>query len=129
MKDKMDLLKCHGKRFKAYINDINEYAVEGKISVDGENVYLCHNINTKVGNKAPDLLGYLYSWQCKDKDSSYIEDDEWGVYDLKIIEDKEVSTGRLFTEEDISYFKKRLLPLISMESLLKELERRKSVNN
>jgi hypothetical protein len=55
--DNQDPLTLHGVEFRAKIvgNDC-----EGKISIDGKNIYLCQD--KVAGDSAPDKLGYTYSW-------------------------------------------------------------------
>jgi hypothetical protein len=53
----MNLLDCHGKDFSAVIAD--DYC-EGKIAVNGNEVFLCQN--TKNGAVFKDKLGFKKSW-------------------------------------------------------------------
>jgi hypothetical protein len=52
-----NLLDCHGRRFRAKIAGVK---VGGKISVDGEDVFLCQD--EMDGYPCEDRLGYRYSW-------------------------------------------------------------------
>lgn len=52
-----DLLKCHGRKFRGKICG---RAVEGRISISKNWIYLCQNVVN--GANAPDKLGYKFSW-------------------------------------------------------------------
>lgn len=49
-----------GTEFEAIMQ--NNIELKGKIYVDKNVFYLCHNNGARDGNKAPDKLGYRYSW-------------------------------------------------------------------
>lgn len=55
--DNQDPLTLHRVEFRAKIVGDD---CEGKISIDGKNIYLCQD--KVAGDSAPDKLGYTYSW-------------------------------------------------------------------
>lgn len=58
-KDILDNVKTETE-FEAVMQ--NNVELKGKIYVDKNVFYLCHNNSERDGNKAPDRLGYRYSW-------------------------------------------------------------------
>lgn len=112
--ERKDLLNSHGRRFKAIIDGI---PCEGKVSVEGEDVYLCHDDEDLEGELANDMMGYPYSWKfdSRVKDFRFIELDpstykDWQVGDkvCREIDPKEIvgevifRSGKLVVLEWIS---------------------------
>ena len=76
------LSTSHGKSFKAQVLRVqrNPVNIEGKISVEGNEVYLCFN-DDLVGFRPKDMLGYSNSWQCASNVNTELK--QWCVYDFK----------------------------------------------
>lgn len=115
MEKKINLLECHGKRFRAKVTGA-KILVEGRVSVNGEETYLCHSNIDADGNQAPDMLGYSYSWECS---VGYMTLEDWGVWDLELLEEepveKEEVKERMFTREEMLEFSKYILEVADID--------------
>lgn len=82
----------HGAKFKATIINVE---CEGKICVEGDDIYLCQD--TKDGLECQDKMEYKYSWRCAEKGDFDSILNDWGVKNLEILEDKvELVEGEIY---------------------------------
>ena len=75
-----DLTKCRGLNFKA---NIDGTPCEGKIQVEGDEVFLCQN--SKDGFNCVDKLGFRYSWCIRKATPEDMKDKGINVGDLEIV--------------------------------------------
>lgn len=80
------LLRSHGKKVKAKVLrvQLSPVNLEGKISVEGNDVYICFN-DDLVGFRPKDMLGYSNSWQCASNVNTELK--QWCVYDFEFTEE------------------------------------------
>ena len=76
----IDLTKCRGLNFKA---NIDGTPCEGKIQVEGDEVFLCQN--SKDGFNCVDKLGFRYSWCIRKATPEDMKDKGINVGDLEIV--------------------------------------------
>lgn len=95
-----NLLDYHGRAFSARID--GTYC-EGKISVEGEEVYLCQDVND--GDNADDKLGYEYSYRVEDGSEDNLR--YFDVTEFKLISElTEASSSKSKTEAFKNLFDK-----------------------
>lgn len=90
----LDLKKCHGAKFKARVLNVK---IDGHVSVDGENVYLCYDGQDLGGNTAPEMFEHKFSWQCGNEEDSDLK--SWDVTDMELIFSSQVcDQGEVITK-------------------------------